>query len=141
MFLHQAAKLPDAQRAAIAGLLWELASRVHAPPNEVISVTLRLARLFEAPRCRGERGLARAEPAEGACSRGSLHNRADQGEQRGGREPVEGVIDDGASRRVGGAQAPSRRILVFEQGPRGLAGQTIRDPSWREVESVGPTAK
>jgi hypothetical protein len=45
VFLHQAAQLPDAQRAAIAGLLWELAPRVHAPPNEVIPVTMRLARM------------------------------------------------------------------------------------------------
>lgn len=45
VFLHQAAQLPDAQRAAIAGQLWELAPRVHAPPNEVIPVTMRLARM------------------------------------------------------------------------------------------------
>ncbi len=45
VFLHQAAQMPDAQRAAIAGLLWELAPRVHAPQNEVIPVNLRLARM------------------------------------------------------------------------------------------------
>lgn len=45
VFLHQVSQLPDAQRGAIAGLLWELAARVHAPPNEVIPVTLRLARM------------------------------------------------------------------------------------------------
>ena len=45
VFLHQAAQLPDAQRVAIAGLLWELASHVHALPNEVIPMTMRLARM------------------------------------------------------------------------------------------------
>lgn len=45
VLLHQVSQLPDAQRGAIAGLLWEIAARVHAPPNEVIPVTLRLARM------------------------------------------------------------------------------------------------
>lgn len=50
VFLAEAARVPEAQRGAIAAMLWDLASRVHAPPNETIPVTLRLARMKNAAR-------------------------------------------------------------------------------------------